>query len=103
MCGGRPFLVSDSTHGSKLIQIICQELDRFYVENGNRGSFFNSSISPSFLSDHHYVSIVVSVSPSKPYKSHWRFNNRLLQDCTFIHSLIFSGKLGERRDVIFSH
>ncbi len=61
-------------------------LDRFYVEKGNRGSFFSSSISPSFLSDHHYVSIVVSVSLSKSYISHWRFNNRLLQDCTFIHS-----------------
>ncbi len=32
------------------------------------------------------MSIVVSVSLSKSYNSHWRFNNRLLQDCTFIHS-----------------
>ncbi len=61
-------------------------LDRFYVEKGNRGRFFSRSISPSFLSDHHYVSIVVSVSLSKSYKSHWLFNNRLSQDCTFIHS-----------------
>lgn len=61
-------------------------LDRFYVVKGNRGRFFNSSISPSFLSDHHYVSIKVSVSIPRFSKSHWHFNNRLLQDCTFIHS-----------------
>lgn len=46
-------------------------LDRFYVEKANRGRFFSSSISPSFLSDHHYVSILVSVSLSKSYNSHW--------------------------------
>lgn len=56
------------------------------VLEGTRGRFFNSSITPSFLSDHHYVSVVVSVCLSKPFKSHWRFNNSLLQDCTFIHS-----------------
>lgn len=61
-------------------------LDRVYVDKENRGRFFSSMISPSFLSDHHYVSIVVSVSISKSSKSHWRFNNRLLQDCTFLHS-----------------
>lgn len=61
-------------------------LDRFYVVKGNRGRFFSSSISPSFLSDHHYVSIKVSVSFPRFSKSHWHFNNRLLQDCTFIHS-----------------
>lgn len=61
-------------------------LDHFYVEKGNRSKFFKSSISPSFLSDHHYLSIVVSVSFPRILKSHWHFNNRLLQDCTFIHS-----------------
>lgn len=61
-------------------------LDRVYVAKSNRGRFFSSSISPSFLSDHHYLSIVVSVSFSGFSKSHWHFNNRLLQDCTFIHS-----------------
>lgn len=61
-------------------------LDRFYVKKDYRGRFFSSTISPSFLSDHHYVSVVVSVCLSKSYKSHWRFNNRLLQDCTFFHS-----------------
>jgi len=61
-------------------------LDRFYVAKDNRGKFFNSSISPSFLSDHHYVSIKASISLPKFSNSQWHFNNRLLQDCTFIHS-----------------
>lgn len=37
-------------------------LDRFYVKEDNRGRFFSSTISPSFLSDHHYVSVVVCLS-----------------------------------------
>lgn len=61
-------------------------LDRFYVAKCNSGRFYNSLIVPSFLSDHHYISVAVSVLSSKTYKSHWHFNNRLLQDHSFIHS-----------------
>ncbi len=61
-------------------------LDRFYVAKSNSGRFYNSVIVPSFLSDHHYISVAVSVLSSKIHKSHWHFNNRLLQDHSFIHS-----------------
>ncbi len=61
-------------------------LDRFYVAKSNSGRFYNSSIVPSSLSDHHYISVAVSVLSSKTHKSHWHFNNRLLQDHSFIHS-----------------
>lgn len=46
-------------------------LDRFYVAKCNSGRFYNSLIVPSFLSDHHYISVAVSVLSSKTYKSHW--------------------------------
>jgi len=61
-------------------------LDRFYVRKRHRDRFFNSCISPSFLSDHHYCSVSVSVVSSKIYKSQWHFNNRLLQDHNFLQS-----------------
>lgn len=61
-------------------------LDRFYTEARNRARFFRNSISPTFLSDHHYISMAISVESTKSYKSLWHFDNRLLQDHVFIHS-----------------
>jgi len=61
-------------------------LDQFYIARSNSGRFNISLIVPSFLSDHHYVSLAVSVLSSKTHKSHWLFNNSLLQDHSFIHS-----------------
>ncbi len=78
-------------------------LDRFYVEKGNRGRFFSSLISPSFLSDHHYVSIVVSVSLSNPIILIGALIIDYCRTVLLFTPLIFSGTLGERRDVIFSY
>ncbi len=64
-------------------------LDRFYTEACNRGRFFRNSISPTFLSDHHYISMAISVESIKSYKPLWHFDNRLLQDHCFIHSFHF--------------
>lgn len=55
-------------------------LDSFYTEACNRGRFFRNSISPTFLSDHHYISVAISVESTKSYKPLWHFDNRLLQD-----------------------
>lgn len=61
-------------------------LDRFYTEECNKGRFFSNRISPTSMSDHHYISMSMSVLSPKSYKSHWHFNNTLLQDHIFVHS-----------------
>jgi len=61
-------------------------LDHFYVEECNKGRFFGSCISPTSMSDHHFISMSMSVQSPKPYQAHWHFNSRLLQDHIFVHS-----------------
>ncbi len=64
-------------------------LDRIYVQKGRRGRFFDSKINPTPISDHYYVSVMVTIS-NTIYKSYWHFNNSLLHDCTFISFLLES-------------
>lgn len=63
-----------------------ERLDRFYVKANNRGRFLGVSISPNFLSDHHYISMTVSIPCIKSFFTYWHFNNNLLQDNNFIHA-----------------
>ncbi len=65
-------------------KVSAARLDRFYTDKCNKGRFFSNRISPTSISDHHYISMS-SLSP-KSYKSHWHFNNALLQDHIFEHS-----------------
>lgn len=60
-------------------------LDRIYVQKTKRQYFRNSSISPTPLSDHHYISVTVTTLNTHN-KSYWHFNNRLLKDHSFVHS-----------------
>lgn len=67
-------------------KVSAARLDRFYVEKGSKGRFYGSCISPTFMSDHHFISMSMSVLSSKPYQTHWHFNSRLLHDHIFVHS-----------------
>lgn len=67
-------------------QVTAARLDRFYVGAEHRGLFYNSSISPTFLSDHQYISLSVSIQAKEHFFSHWHFNTKLLQDHSFIHA-----------------
>lgn len=74
-------------------------LDRIYVKMSNRGRFFNSYISPTSLSDHHhYIAVTMSITQNTSYHNYWWFNNRLLQDKSFIEFFIqFWGEWRERK------
>lgn len=65
----------------------------------NRGRFFNSYISPTSLSDHHhYIAVTMSITQNTSYHNYWWFNNRLLQDKSFIEFFIqFWGEWRERK------
>ena len=63
-------------------------LDRFYISHNVRLRLVSSVISPVGFSDHHLVTIQIHTSPAKRVKSHWHFNNKLLQDITFCQSLV---------------
>lgn len=67
-------------------KVSAARLDRFYVEKGNIGRFYGSGISPTSMSDHHFVYMSMSVLSTKPYQAHWHFNSRLLHDHIFVHS-----------------
>ncbi len=73
-------------------------LDRVYVQMSNKGRFFNSYISPTSLSDYHYIAVTMSITQNTSYYNYWRFNNRLLQDKSFVEIFIqFWGEWRERK------
>lgn len=61
-------------------------LDQIYIQKCCRGNpFFDSKIVPNPISDHFYVSVIVTTS-SNTFKSYWHFNNTVarLHVCTSI-------------------
>lgn len=61
-------------------------LDRIYVQRSASEKFHNSCITPTSLSDHHYMSVTVTSAQSTFKCPYWRFSNRLLQDHNFVHA-----------------
>lgn len=73
-------------------------LDRFYVQMNKRGRFFNSNISPTSFSDHHYIAVTMTTTQRTSYHKICRFNNRLLQDKSFVKFFtLFWGEWRERK------
>ncbi len=79
-------------------KVSAARLDNFSAEECNKGICFSNRISPTSISDHHYISMSMSSLSPKSYKSHWHFNNTLLQDHIFVHSFGLFGSLGENRE-----
>ncbi len=78
--------------------ISAARLDRIYVQKGRRGRFvFYSKINPTPISDHYYVSVMVTISNTS-YRSYWHFNNSLLQDRTFVHLFPFFWRAWRERE-----
>lgn len=69
-------------------------LDRIYVQKGKRGRFFDSRINPTSISDHYYVSVMVTTS------SNFIYLIGILTACfKTVHLCIYClsfGELGER-------
>lgn len=79
-------------------------LDRIYIQRSVREKFSNSCITPTPLSDHHYISVNVTSAQSTFKCPYWRFSNRLLQDHNFVHSFtLFWEMLRERKSQYKSH
>lgn len=76
-------------------------LDRFYVQQAQRGRFCNSSIAPTFLSDHHFILVTFPFSTTGPQSSHWRFNAKLLQDNSFLSSFEVFWEAWRERKVMY--
>jgi len=69
-----------------LNRVSAARLDRIYVQRTVCDKFFNSCITPTPFSDHHYMSVNVTSAQSTFKCPYWRFSNKLLQDHNFVHS-----------------
>lgn len=64
----------------------------------NRGRFLNSNFSQTSFSDHHYIAVTIATTHNTSYLKVWCFNNRFLQDKSFVsYSTQFWGECRERK------
>ncbi len=67
-------------------RVSAARLDRFYISQNLSSRLIHSNINPVGFTNHHFVTIDLVSSPGERVKSHWFFNNKLLQDITFCQS-----------------
>ncbi|CAM5095412.1 unnamed protein product, partial [Natator depressus] len=61
-------------------------LDRIYLSRFHLSQAHSSTIRPAPFSDHHLVTITVSLRAERPGPAYWHFNNSLLEDESFVTS-----------------
>ncbi|CAM4567703.1 unnamed protein product [Lepidochelys olivacea] len=61
-------------------------LDRIYLSCFHLSQAHSSAIRPAPFSDHHLVTITVSLRAERPGPAYWHFNNSLLEDESFVTS-----------------
>ncbi|CAM2112404.1 unnamed protein product [Caretta caretta] len=61
-------------------------LDRIYLSHFHLSQAHSSAIRPAPFSDHHLVTVTVSLRAERPGTAYWHFNNRLLEDESFVMS-----------------
>ncbi|CAM2098394.1 unnamed protein product [Caretta caretta] len=60
--------------------------DRIYLSRFHLSQAHSSAIRPAPFSDHHLVTITVSLCAERPGPAYWHFNNSLLEDESFVMS-----------------
>ncbi|CAM2106492.1 unnamed protein product [Caretta caretta] len=61
-------------------------LDHIYLSRFHLSQAHSSAIRPAPFSDHHLVTITVSLRAERPGLAYWHFNNSLLEDESFVTS-----------------
>ncbi|CAM2105908.1 unnamed protein product [Caretta caretta] len=61
-------------------------LDRIYLSRFHLSQAHSSAIQPAPFSDHHLVTVTVSLHAERPGPAYWHFNNSLLEDESFVMS-----------------
>ncbi|CAM2105878.1 unnamed protein product [Caretta caretta] len=61
-------------------------LDRIYLSRFHLSQAHSSAVRPAPFSDHHLVTVTVSLHAERPGPSYWHFNNSLLEDESFVMS-----------------
>ncbi|CAM2118886.1 unnamed protein product [Caretta caretta] len=61
-------------------------LDRIYLSRFHLSQAHSSAIWPAPFSDHHLVTVTVSLRAERPGPAYWHFNNSLLEDKSFVMS-----------------
>ncbi|CAM2105919.1 unnamed protein product [Caretta caretta] len=61
-------------------------LDRIYLSRFHLSQAHSSAIRPAPFSDHHLVTVMVSLCAERPGPAYWHFNNSLLEDESFVMS-----------------
>ncbi|CAM4648316.1 unnamed protein product [Lepidochelys kempii] len=61
-------------------------LDRIYLFRFHLSQAHSSAIRPAPFSDHHLVTVTVSLRAERPGPAYWHFNNSLLEDESFVMS-----------------
>ncbi|CAM2106798.1 unnamed protein product [Caretta caretta] len=61
-------------------------LDRIYLSRFHLSQTHSSAIRPAPFSDHHLVTVTVSLRAERPGPAYWHFNNSLLEDESFVMS-----------------
>ncbi|CAM4564761.1 unnamed protein product, partial [Caretta caretta] len=62
------------------------QLDRIYLSRFHLSQAHSSAIQPAPFSDHHLVTVTVSLRAERPGPAYWHFNNSLLEDESFVMS-----------------
>ncbi|CAM5111436.1 unnamed protein product, partial [Natator depressus] len=61
-------------------------LDRIYLSRFHLSQAHSSTVRPAPFSDHHLVTVTVSLRAEGPGPAYWHFNNSLLEDESFVMS-----------------
>ncbi|CAM2118747.1 unnamed protein product [Caretta caretta] len=61
-------------------------LDHIYLSRFHLSQAHSSAIRPAPFSDHHLVTITVSLRAERPGPAYWHFNNSILEDESFVTS-----------------
>ncbi|CAM2115704.1 unnamed protein product [Caretta caretta] len=61
-------------------------LDRIYLSRFHLSQAHSSAIRSALFSDHHLVTVTVSLRAERPGPAYWHFNNSLLEDESFVMS-----------------
>ncbi|CAM2118464.1 unnamed protein product [Caretta caretta] len=61
-------------------------LDRIYLSRFHLSQAHSSAVRPAPFSDHHLVTVTVSLRAERPGPAYWHFNNSLLEDESFVMS-----------------
>ncbi|CAM2118895.1 unnamed protein product [Caretta caretta] len=61
-------------------------LDSIYLSRFHLSQAHSSAIRPAPFSDHHLITVMVSLRAERPGPAYWHFNNSLLEDESFVAS-----------------